>query len=88
MFSVNSWLTDVSVHMSSRQLHKLLQDNADASTSGYLNVSDITVTKELNSCYEHVWTLSWTTQIGDLPNFISVGITKLFLRYRFGGEIL
>lgn len=78
MFSVNSWLTDVSVRMSSRQLHKLLQDNADVSTLGYLNVSDITVTKELNSCYEHVWTLSWTTKIGDLPNFISVGITKLF----------
>ncbi|EGW10040.1 Fibrocystin [Cricetulus griseus] len=65
-------VTDVPVHMSSRQLQKLLQDNADESTSGYLNVSDFTVTKELNSCYEHVWTLSWTTQIGDLPNFISV----------------
>ncbi|XP_035309211.1 fibrocystin isoform X3 [Cricetulus griseus] len=70
-------IPDVPVHMSSRQLQKLLQDNADESTSGYLNVSDFTVTKELNSCYEHVWTLSWTTQIGDLPNFISVSDQNL-----------
>ncbi|XP_051060248.1 fibrocystin [Phodopus roborovskii] len=70
-------ISDVPVHMSSRQLHKLLQDNADESTSGYLNVSGFTVTKELNSCYEHVWTLSWTTQIGDLPNFISVSDQNL-----------
>ncbi|XP_038199739.1 fibrocystin [Arvicola amphibius] len=70
-------ILDVPVHMSSRQLHKLLQDNADASTAGYLNISDITVTKELNSCYEHVWTLTWTTQIGDLPNFISISDQNL-----------
>ncbi|OBS57272.1 hypothetical protein A6R68_11603, partial [Neotoma lepida] len=44
---------DVPVHMSSRQLHKLLRDNADESTSGYLHASDFTVTKDLNSCYEH-----------------------------------
>ncbi|KAL1771938.1 fibrocystin isoform X1 [Sigmodon hispidus] len=70
-------ILDVPVHMSSRQLQKLLQDNADESTSEYLNVSDFTVTKELNSCYEHVWTLSWITQIGDLPNFISVSDQNL-----------
>ncbi|GAB1284827.1 Fibrocystin [Apodemus speciosus] len=63
-------IPDVPVHISARQLRKLLQDNADASTSGYLNANDFTVTEDLNSCYEHVWTLSWTTQIGDLPNFI------------------
>ncbi|KAL6078579.1 hypothetical protein STEG23_011148, partial [Scotinomys teguina] len=70
-------VTDVPVYMSSKQLHKLLQDNADESTSGYLNVSDFTVTKELTSCYEHVWALSWTTQTGDLPNFISVSDQNL-----------
>ncbi|XP_076414005.1 fibrocystin isoform X2 [Peromyscus maniculatus bairdii] len=68
---------DVPVHMSSSQLHKLLQDNADESTSAYLNVSDLTVTKEPNSCYEHVWTLSWTTQTGDLPSFIRVSDQNL-----------
>lgn len=78
MFSAsNACLTDVPVHVSARQLHKLLQDNADESTSGYLNADDFIVTKDQNSCYEHVWTLSWTTQIGDLPNFIRVGIPNL-----------
>ncbi|XP_051008909.1 LOW QUALITY PROTEIN: fibrocystin [Acomys russatus] len=70
-------IPDVPVQMSARQLHKLLQDNADESTSGYLNASDFTVTEDLNSCYEHVWTLSWTTQIGDLPNFIRVSDQNL-----------
>ncbi|XP_028622467.1 fibrocystin [Grammomys surdaster] len=68
---------DVPVRVSARQLHKLLQDNADESTSGYLNANDFTVTEDLNSCYEHVWTLSWTTQIGDLPNFIRVSNQNL-----------
>ncbi|XP_052048711.1 fibrocystin [Apodemus sylvaticus] len=70
-------IPDVPVHISARQLRKLLQDNADVSTSGYLNVSDFTVTEDLNSCYEHVWTLSWATQIGDLPNFIRVSDQNL-----------
>lgn len=81
----NPCLTDVPVRMSARQLHKLLQDSADESTSGYLNAGDFTVTEDLNSCYEHVWTLSWTTQTGDLPNFIRVGILNpICLWYRFG----
>ncbi|XP_029395138.1 fibrocystin isoform X13 [Mus pahari] len=70
-------IPDVPVHMSARQLHKLLQDSADESTSGYVNAGDFTVTEDLNSCYEHVWTLSWTTQIGDLPNFIRVSDQNL-----------
>ncbi|XP_008765159.2 fibrocystin [Rattus norvegicus] len=70
-------IPDVPVHVSARQLHKLLQDNADESTSGYLNADDFIVTKDQNSCYEHVWTLSWTTQIGDLPNFIRVSDQNL-----------
>lgn len=70
-------IPDVPVRMSARQLHKLLQDSADESTSGYLNAGDFTVTEDLNSCYEHVWTLSWTTQTGDLPNFIRVSDQNL-----------
>lgn len=65
-------IPDVSVHMSARHLYKLLQDNADALTSRYLNASDFTVKEDHRSCYEHIWTLSWATQVGDLPNFIKV----------------
>nr|XP_045012449.1 fibrocystin isoform X2 [Jaculus jaculus] len=70
-------IPDVPVHISASRLHKLLQDNADDVTSRYLNVSDFTVTEDLASCYEHVWTLSWTTQVGDLPNFIRVSDQNL-----------
>ncbi|XP_054554835.1 fibrocystin isoform X2 [Talpa occidentalis] len=68
----NTVISDVPVHISASNLRKLLQNTADDLTSRYLNVSDFTVTEERKSCYEHVWTLSWSTQIGDLPNFISV----------------
>uniref|UniRef100_A0A2K6GL63 Fibrocystin n=1 Tax=Propithecus coquereli TaxID=379532 RepID=A0A2K6GL63_PROCO len=68
----NTVIPDVPVNISASHLHKLLQNNADDVTSRYLNVSDFTVKEDLNSCYEHVWTLSWSTQIGDLPNFIRV----------------
>ncbi|KAK7809887.1 hypothetical protein U0070_000273, partial [Myodes glareolus] len=57
------------------QLHKLLQDNADVSTSGYLNVSDITVTKELNSCYEHV-----AVQVNDVPAHCSGSCSFQYLQ--------
>uniref|UniRef100_A0A8C9DNE7 Fibrocystin n=1 Tax=Prolemur simus TaxID=1328070 RepID=A0A8C9DNE7_PROSS len=68
----NTVIPDVPVKISASHLHKLLQNHADNVTSRYLNVSDFTVKEDLNSCYEHVWTLSWSTQIGDLPNFIRV----------------
>ncbi|KAB1261904.1 Fibrocystin, partial [Camelus dromedarius] len=67
----------VPVHISASHLQKLLQNNADDFTSRYLNVSDFTVTEDLKSCYEHVWTLSWSTQVGDLPNFIRVSDENL-----------
>ncbi|XP_008589430.1 PREDICTED: fibrocystin-like, partial [Galeopterus variegatus] len=73
----NTVIPDVPVHISASHLHKLLQDNADDFTSRYLNVSDFTVKEDLNSCYEHVWTLSWSAQIGDLPNFIRVSNENL-----------
>lgn len=63
---------DVSVHISSHHLRKLLQDNIDNSTAPYFNTSDFIVTKDSNSCYESIWTLTWKTKTGDLPNVISV----------------
>ncbi|KAM6181769.1 fibrocystin [Erethizon dorsatum] len=73
----NTVIPDVPVHTSAGHLHRLLQDNADDFTSRYLNVSDFTVKEDLNSCYEHVWTLSWSIQVGDLPNFIEVSDQNL-----------
>ncbi|XP_070274536.1 fibrocystin [Myotis yumanensis] len=73
----NTVIPDVAVRISASHLRKLLQNNADDFTSRYLNVSDFTVTEDLKSCYEHVWTLSWSTQVGDLPNFIRVSDENL-----------
>ncbi|NWQ68655.1 PKHD1 protein, partial [Neopipo cinnamomea] len=73
----NTVIQDVSVHMSSHHLRKLLQDNADDSTAPYFNKSDFILTKDLNSCYEKVWTLTWKKTTGDLPNVLSVSAKKL-----------
>ncbi|XP_003404487.2 fibrocystin [Loxodonta africana] len=73
----NTVIPDVPVHISPGHLRKLLQSSADDFTSMYLNVSDLTVKEDLSSCYEHVWTLSWSTQIGDLPIFIKVSDENL-----------
>ncbi|XP_055986612.1 fibrocystin [Sorex fumeus] len=67
----------IPAHISAHHLQILLQKNADDFTSRYLNASDFTVTEDQKSCYEHVWTLSWTTQVGDLPNFIRVSDENL-----------
>ncbi|XP_063186731.1 fibrocystin isoform X2 [Chroicocephalus ridibundus] len=73
----NRVISDVSVHISSHHLCKLLQDNLDNSTAPYFNTSDFIVTKESNSCYESIWTLTWKTKTGDLPNFINVSAENL-----------
>ncbi|XP_009887276.1 PREDICTED: fibrocystin [Charadrius vociferus] len=70
-------ISDVSVHVSSRRLRKLLQDNVDNSTAPYFNTSDFIVTKDSNSCYESIWTLTWKSKTGDLPNIISVSAENL-----------
>ncbi|GAB5571604.1 fibrocystin isoform X1 [Prionailurus iriomotensis] len=70
-------IPDVPVSISASHLRKLLQNNADNFTSRYLNVSDFTVMQDLKSCYERVWTLSWSNQVGDLPNFIRVSDENL-----------
>ncbi|NXU49945.1 PKHD1 protein, partial [Turnix velox] len=73
----NSVISDVSVHISSHHLHKLLQDNVDNSTAPYFNTSDFIVSKESISCYESIWTLTWKTTTGDLPNVINVSAENL-----------
>uniref|UniRef100_A0A8C3WBQ6 PKHD1 ciliary IPT domain containing fibrocystin/polyductin n=1 Tax=Catagonus wagneri TaxID=51154 RepID=A0A8C3WBQ6_9CETA len=73
----NAEIPGVPVNISASHLQKLLQNNADDFTSRYLNVSDFSVTEALKSCYEHVWTLSWSSQVGDLPNFIRVSDENL-----------
>uniref|UniRef100_A0A8D0L0P7 PKHD1 ciliary IPT domain containing fibrocystin/polyductin n=1 Tax=Strix occidentalis caurina TaxID=311401 RepID=A0A8D0L0P7_STROC len=73
----NTVISDVSVHISSHHLRKLLQDNTDNSTAPYFNTSDFIVTKDSNSCYESIWTLTWKTKTGDLPNVINVSAENL-----------
>ncbi|KAF1512602.1 Fibrocystin, partial [Eudyptula albosignata] len=73
----NTVISDVSVHISSHHLRKLLQENIDNSTAPYFNTSDFIVTKDSNSCYESIWTLTWKTKTGDLPNVISVSAENL-----------
>ncbi|OXB53960.1 hypothetical protein ASZ78_006666, partial [Callipepla squamata] len=73
----NTVIPDVSVHTSSHQLRKLLQANVDSSTATNFNTSDFIVTKDSESCYESVWTLTWRTKTGDLPNVINVSAENL-----------
>ncbi|XP_064304301.1 fibrocystin isoform X2 [Phalacrocorax carbo] len=73
----NTVISDVSVHISSHHLRKLFQENVDNSTAPYFNTSDFIVIKDSNSCYESIWTLTWKTKTGDLPNVISVSAENL-----------
>ncbi|NXH13503.1 PKHD1 protein, partial [Bucco capensis] len=73
----NRVISGVSVHISSHHLRKLFQDNIDNSTALYFNTSDFIVTKDSNSCYESIWTLTWKTKTGDLPNVINVSAENL-----------
>ncbi|NXY72716.1 PKHD1 protein, partial [Glareola pratincola] len=73
----NRVISDVSVHISSHHLHRLLQDNVDNFTAPYFNTSDFIVSKDSNSCYESIWTLTWKTKTGDLPNVINVSAENL-----------
>ncbi|NXP43527.1 PKHD1 protein, partial [Heliornis fulica] len=74
---VNTVITGVSVHISSHNLRKLLQDNVDNSTAPYFNTSDFIVTRDSNSCYESIWTLTWRTKTGDLPIVVNVSAENL-----------
>ncbi|NXP76326.1 PKHD1 protein, partial [Ramphastos sulfuratus] len=73
----NTVIPEVSVHISSHRLRKLLQDNTDNSTAPYFNTTDFIVTKDSKSCYESIWTLTWRTKTGDLPIVIKVSAENL-----------
>ncbi|XP_042688670.1 fibrocystin isoform X6 [Centrocercus urophasianus] len=70
-------ISSVSVHISSHQLRRLLQTNTDSSTAPYFNTSDFIVTKDSETCYESIWTLTWRAKAGDLPNVINVSAENL-----------
>ncbi|XP_065690442.2 fibrocystin [Patagioenas fasciata] len=73
----NTVISGISVHISSHHLRQLLQDNTDSPTAPYFNTSDFIVTKDSNSCYERIWTLTWKTKAGDLPIVINVSAENL-----------
>ncbi|XP_074982450.1 fibrocystin isoform X2 [Caretta caretta] len=70
-------IAGVPVHVSSHHLRELLQSNPDNSTGQYLNASDFTVTKDMSTCYQNVWTLTWNSMTGDLPIVINVSAENL-----------
>ncbi|XP_068926682.1 fibrocystin [Petaurus breviceps papuanus] len=67
----------IPVHISAHDLRELLQGSNDDFAAQLFDVSDFKVQKDLNTCYEHVWTLTWMSQTGDLPNVISVSAENL-----------
>uniref|UniRef100_A0A452HNK4 PA14 domain-containing protein n=1 Tax=Gopherus agassizii TaxID=38772 RepID=A0A452HNK4_9SAUR len=73
----NTVISGVPVHVSSHHLRKLLQSNSDNSTGQYFNASDFTVTKDVSTCYQDVWTLTWNSMTGDLPIVIDVSAENL-----------
>ncbi|XP_044531280.1 fibrocystin [Gracilinanus agilis] len=73
----NTVISGIPVHISAHDLLELLQNSNDDFASQFLNVSDFKVQKDLSSCYEHVWTLTWMSQLGDLPNIIHVSAENL-----------
>ncbi|NXD15876.1 PKHD1 protein, partial [Nothocercus nigrocapillus] len=77
IYLANAVISGIPVHISSNHLHRLLQENTDNSTAPYFNISDFTVIKDSNSCYESIWTLTWKTKTGDLPNVINVSDENL-----------
>ncbi|XP_063157380.1 fibrocystin [Candoia aspera] len=73
----NMVIPGIPVSMSANHLHSLLQNYSDNFTAQYINASDFFVSKISNNCYQSIWTLTWTSLIGDLPNFIRVSNENL-----------
>uniref|UniRef100_A0A8C0G053 PKHD1 ciliary IPT domain containing fibrocystin/polyductin n=1 Tax=Chelonoidis abingdonii TaxID=106734 RepID=A0A8C0G053_CHEAB len=73
----NTVISGVPVHVSSHHLRELLQSNSDNSTGQYFNASDFTVTEDVSTCYQDVWTLTWNSMTGDLPIVIDVSAENL-----------
>ncbi|XP_067840890.1 fibrocystin-like [Heptranchias perlo] len=62
----------IPVNVSSHRLQNLLRTNSNNYIAQYFNTSDFTVTKDFNTCYQNIWTLTWPNTTGDLPNLINV----------------
>ncbi|XP_053236369.1 fibrocystin isoform X2 [Podarcis raffonei] len=73
----NTVIPGIPVSISAHHLRKLLQAYSDNFTAQYVNASDFSVSKDASNCYQSIWTLTWTSMIGDLPNFISVSAENL-----------
>uniref|UniRef100_A0A8C5MPS6 PKHD1 ciliary IPT domain containing fibrocystin/polyductin n=1 Tax=Leptobrachium leishanense TaxID=445787 RepID=A0A8C5MPS6_9ANUR len=65
-------VTGIPVNISASRLKETLITHADNNTAQYIKARDFTVTKDLNTCNQIVWTLTWTNRTGDLPNFLHV----------------
>ncbi|XP_078503492.1 fibrocystin [Lissotriton helveticus] len=65
-------LTGVPADISSSNLKRLLQSNADKFMAQYINASDFTVIKTVSTCYHSTWTITWMSTVGDLPFVIQV----------------
>ncbi|KAM3851012.1 fibrocystin [Vipera latastei] len=73
----NVVIPGIPVSISANHLHSLLQNYSDNFTAQYINTSDFFVSKISQSSYQSIWTLTWTSMIGDLPNFIRVSDENL-----------
>ncbi|XP_063297715.1 fibrocystin [Pelobates fuscus] len=65
-------VTGIPVKISPSQLKEILISNTDNYTAQYINASDFTITKDLDTCHHIIWTLTWSSTDGDLPNLFSV----------------
>ncbi|CAH2245862.1 fibrocystin isoform X1 [Pelobates cultripes] len=65
-------VTGIPVKISPSQLKEILISNTDNYTAQYINASDFTITKDLDTCHHIIWTLTWPSTDGDLPNLFSV----------------
>ncbi|XP_030054595.1 fibrocystin [Microcaecilia unicolor] len=73
----NTVISGVPVKISSHHLKMLLQGNSDNFTAQYINASDFAVLIDLSTCYHNIYTLTWTSMTGDLPNMINVSAENL-----------
>ncbi|XP_075779467.1 fibrocystin isoform X12 [Pelodiscus sinensis] len=67
----------IPVNISSYRLRELLQSNPENTTHQYFHTSDFTVTKDVSTCHQNVWTLTWNSMTGDLPIVINVSAENL-----------
>ncbi|XP_073530142.1 fibrocystin isoform X3 [Phyllobates terribilis] len=65
-------ISGIPVHVSPSDLKELLTRHTDDITRPYIDISDFTIAKDVNTCHKIVLTLTWKNLTGDLPNFLQV----------------